>query len=69
VRKTDAARANINARAAISSARTQATALRAIDTHLLSPGHPVELGTFEALYRVAFSRGFTAGVDDANGED
>lgn len=69
MKKTDAERANINARSALSTARTRAAALQAVKTHLIDPGHPVELGTLDALDRAAYSRGFTAGVRDANGED
>jgi hypothetical protein len=69
MKKTAAERANINARAALSTARTHTSAMKSIRTHLLDPGHPVEEGTLEALDRAAYSRGFSAGVRDANGED
>lgn len=69
MKKTDAERANINARSALSTARTRSTALQAMKRHLLDPGHPIELGTLDALERAGYSRGFTAGVRDANGED
>jgi hypothetical protein len=68
-RKTDAERANINARGAISTAKTRATKLDIIRRMLIDPGHTIEIGTIEALGRSEYSRGFSAGMADANGED
>lgn len=69
MKKTDAERANINARAAISAAKTRATKLKAIQRWLIEPGHPIATGTLVAFGHSEYMRGFDAGVRDAGGEE
>lgn len=67
MRKTDATVENINTRVKMTPNRSRVYRVADLMT-LQRMGHQIEQGTLEAFARAEYSRGWSDGVDDANGE-